>query len=307
MAIFDRLFGRHKEEAVLTASRPPAHSPAPATKSFATDSPVAILDDTSHISLQLLFPSDLSLDPFILSKRLLAFHPALNMAMLEIDATSIRNCAPVGRARWGMHTVDFAGHNTPLSSSIVQSCIGSGRIDSALKQHARNHQAHVRLVYTGTNPSPIDKYVALTAVAGTLASTGAIMVLNEHSRASLPIMDILPSHMKGDRQEYLHSLPIHHLYAGFAELDISGQIGVWMRTYGCESLNMSNLAIFVPDRGQRDWVDEVFTRIFAQILKAQRRLEADATLQVGPVCVRFREPNPSEFFLHDDVFVVEAI
>ena len=33
---------------------------------------------------------------------------------------------------------------------------------------------------------------------------------------------------------------------------------------------MSNLAIFVPDRGQSDWVDQVFTRIFAQLLKAQR-------------------------------------
>src|SRR3569833_2997143 len=248
MAIFDRLFGRNKEEDLLATPRPSTHSTALEARSTLTETAIAALDDVSHISLQLLFPVDLALDPYVLSKRLCAFHPALNIATVEIDPNSIRNCAPVGRARWGMHTVDFAGHNAPISSSIVAACTSSGQVDNRLKQLARDHKAHIRLVYTGTARSPIDQYVALTAVAGTLASTGAFMVLNEHSRAALPIADILPSNMKGDRQEYLHNLPLHHLYAGFAELDIAGHVGVWMRTYGCESLNMSNLAIFVPNR-----------------------------------------------------------
>lgn len=316
MAILDRLFGRHKEEAApLTAAARPANAPeatasstAHSTDSKAKDSVAAALDDASSISLQLLFPGDLSLDAFVLTKRLCAFHPAMNIANVEIDSGSQRTGNVTGRARWGMHLVEFAGTKSRMPSNVVDSCIKPAHYDGAIKQDARNHQSHVRLTYAGTNPSPIDRFIALTTVAGTLGSTGAVVVLNENARASLPIEVILPSLMRGDRQEYLRMLPVHHLYAGFVELDIAGHLGVWMRTYGCQHLRMPNLAMFVGDRSQHDWVDEVFTRIFAQLAKAHRRLEADATMMISPsVCVRFREATPSEFFIHDDVFVVEVL
>lgn len=301
MAIFDRFFGRHKEESAAVVP-PKAPAVVPAT-------PAPPLDDASRLSLQLLFPDHLSLDAFVLSKRLCAFHPALNIATVEIDAGSLRTQTPTGRARWGMHQVDFTGANTPIDARLVESCVGSMRFSGAGKQEARTHRAHVNLYYTGTIPSTLDQYVALAAVAGTLGSTGAVAVLNQNARTGVPIDDILPSLIRGDRLDYLRTLPIPLLYAGFAELDVAGQRGVWMRTFGCQFLKLPNLAMFVPDRSHHDRVFQIFSRVFGMLLKAQRRLEADATMMVSDLCVGFRNSSPAEFFLHDstDLLVVEIV
>jgi hypothetical protein len=209
-----------------------------------------------------------------------------------------------------MHTVEFTGVNSPMDAGELAICLAPGRFDGIVKQEARNHQAHVRLTYAGTHPSPLERYIALTAVAGTIGSTGAVVALNENARASVPIDDILPSQMKGDRQEYLRTLPIPHLYAGFVELNIAGQRGVWMRTYGCQHLRLPNLAMLAVDRSHHKRVFQIFSKALNQLLESQRRLEADATMQLGSdASVGFRAPTPAEFFLHDptEVFVVEEV
>jgi hypothetical protein len=234
----------------------------------------------------------------------------MNTATVEIDAGTVRFGTPAGRAQWGGHVVEFAGSNSPLVSSVVENCITPGRYDGAIKQEARNHQAHVRLSYAGSSPSALERYVALTAVAGTLGSTGAVVVLNENARASLPIDAILPSLMRGDRMDFLRKLPVPDLYAGFVELDISGQRGVWMRTYGSQYLHLPNLAMLAPDRSQHSHIHGIFSRVFNRLLIDRHRLESGATLSVASdICVAFRSPSPAEFFLHDptEVFVVEEV
>ena len=132
MAIFDRLFGRSKEEAALTSFETSGTLPHAGVEDvLATEASI-----TATWTTRPTFPCSCSSRTTFRStrlystKRLCAFHPALNIATMEIDAGSIRNCAPaLDRARWGMHTVDFVGHNTPLSSSNLQSCCARDGID----------------------------------------------------------------------------------------------------------------------------------------------------------------------------------
>jgi hypothetical protein len=292
MALFDRLFGRKKDDEELIF--PGSTTGLPSVEEI-------------RFSLYLLFPKPLELDAHILTRRLCAFHPAMNNAIVEIDRETVKFGTPSGEARWESHKVEIAGFNRRLTAAIVENCVLPAHYDSAIKQVARNHQAHVRLTYAGGSPIPLARYVALAAVAGTLGSTGACVVLNDHARTSRPIEDILPANIKGDRLTFLRTMRIPGLYSGFVEIELPGQ-GVWMRTHGSELLRMPNLAMRGASIMQSPRIQEIFAAVYNHIQKTLRPVEAGQTLDIGDkFTLRFRAPKKDEFFLHDKtgVLVVE--
>lgn len=293
MALFDRLFGRKKDDSDITFPGSPTGL-----------RPV----DATRFTLFLLFPKPLELESHTLTQKLCAFHPAMNNAVVEMDRSTVKYGTPSGEARWESHKVEIAGFNRKLIPEVVEYCVFPAHYDSAIKQAARNHVAHVRLTYTGGTPIPLGRYVALASVAGTVGALGAVVVLNEHGRTSRPIEEILPANIKGDRLTFLRTMKIPGLYAGYIELEIPGQGGVWMRTHGCEFLRMPNLAMKGASMSQSPRIQEIFTTVYDHIQKSLRTVEAGQTLDLdGKFTVKFRLPQKSEFFLHDKtgVLVVE--
>ncbi len=215
--------------------------------------PVANPRLESPLSLQLLFDAPLDLDGDGLTLALRSFHPELASASVEVvdvskaePVSGTTNDEPptfLGLAGWGRQTIKLVGFNFPMPRQPVEACVRPAHIPTDLKDAAFAHQSHVLLYYAGYEPDPHEQYVGLAAVAAALARFGATIVMNEPARTAIPASALLPhDDDPGDFLAMLRTLPVPMLYGGFVKLEVDGEPGVWMRTFGNPLLRLPDLA-----------------------------------------------------------------
>jgi hypothetical protein len=261
--------------------------------------------------LQVLFARKLSgLSPTAarLTEALRAYHPWLLYARCEIDCANPD--APFGLAGWDDHVIKIVGFSSPLPKDATSRCVRPAHYAPEYKTDALTHKAHVQLYYAGFAAAPLEQYVALAAVAGALAACGAVAVLNENARTSLPGDVLAARDYTGDRLELLRSLPIPTLYAGFVKHEVASTPGVWMRTHGCELLGLPDLAFLAPGHHLGEKVFDLFSSILNHLLVARETLGDGHTMQLGNAWyLRARLPNPRESYLENEseLLVLETI
>jgi len=271
---------------------------------YSQPSPAALL------SLQILYPGPLALDPRRLMRELRLYHPQLSRAAVNLDPILAREGIPVGKVRWGRHVIGLVGFNAPIPAQVLETCLGSGDYPAALKAQVRASQAHVVLDYEGFDRSPLERYVALAVVASVLSRRSALLILNERGRTSLPASALATGLVAGDKLELLRSLPVPYLYSGFARVELAGVPGVWMRTYGNHLLGVPDLATLSPGPEQGGEVFEMFSTVIGYLLASGASLGPGHTMQVGTgAFIRLRFPRPDEYFLESEgsLFVAEMI
>lgn len=211
MSIFSRFFGQHGEEGGGTQliANPQIETP---------------------LSLQLLFDRRLRLQSSDVTASLQGFHGSMANARCEIDPTLGEEGKIFGIAGWANHVVKLVGFDLPMPAEAVESCVAPSHYPQELKDRARSHSGHLLLFYAGYESSPHEQYVALASAAGALSQFGAIVILNEAARTSLPAAALLGSNVDGDIIELLRTLPLAIFYCGFVKCEVDGTPGVWMRT-----------------------------------------------------------------------------
>jgi hypothetical protein len=304
MDLLDRFFGR----GTPTPGGPPVANPR-------VERPV---------NLMALFDAPLDLDADALTLALRGYDPRLTDATAEVhvvDRTAPpeghpENDSPpalLGLAAWGRHVVKLIGFNAPMPPEVVEACVRPAHYVPELKQAASEHAAHVLLYYAGYEPDPVEQYAALATVVAALARFGAVVVANEVGRTSVPAAALLPHDDDPDGMgmyDAVRTLPLPFLYVGFVKLEVEGQDGVWMRTYGSHVLGLPDLAFRAAghDRGQT--VFEIFGNMLGYLRESGRSFAPGHTLQVGPTTYfRLRPPAEAEWFLESEgeLFVCEVI
>lgn len=261
--------------------------------------------------LQVLFPRKLrGLGPerVRLTAALRAFHPWLQHARCEINCTDPDE--PFGVAGWDDHVIKLVGFSRPLPADVTARCVRPAHYAPEYKKQALGHQAHVQLYYAGFAAAPLEQYVALAAVAGALSGFGAVAVLNENARTSLPADVLAAREYAGDRLELLRTLPIPTLYAGFLKLEVASMLGVWMRTHGCSLLGLPDLALLAAGHSQGERVFDLFACVLNHLLITKETLGDGHTLQLGKDWyLRARLPTAQEAFLEceSELLVLETI
>src|SRR5579872_2163355 len=214
-------------------------------------------------SFQLLFSTPLDLNADALTLALRDYHQELATATAELQslsASSSNSPTLMGLIGWGRHAIKLVGSNFPLEKRRVMACVQPSHYHPELKQEAYGHVAHVILHYAGYEPDPLEQHVALAATAAALARFGALIVMNETARNSIPAMVLEPHEEdEGDTLRAMRELPIPLLYAGFVVVEVEGEAGVWMRTYGCHALRLPDLAIRTEGHHQGSTILELFS------------------------------------------------
>ncbi len=298
MDIKARFFGR----GISQAGMPPV------ANSRLTDPPV----------LGLLFAKPFEFDVEMLTKYLHEYHEELSSATAELQFMPPQPgtdpnapTALIGLIAWGRHVVKVVGYNNVMAFEVVDKCVRPGHYDPALKEEAYGHAAHVTLFYAGYDPDPIEQYVVLSATAAAFTRFGALVVLNEAGRTSIPAMALLP-HVEDDGN-ILHTLrtfPIPMLYAGFVKLEIDGLPGIWMRTYGCPQLGLSDLAFYAETHGKGVATFNLFAELLAHLRETNNPFAPGDLLNVGEgMNLRVRERTADEWFLESNgqLLVVEPV
>lgn len=273
------------------------------------------------VALQLLFDAPLDLTADGLTAALRDYHPDLAAGTAELypvpyqppEGTPEEQRPPnfLGLFGWGPHVVKFVGFNAPIPAKVAEGCVRPAHYDQELKQAAYDSPAHALLYYAGYADDPLEQYVALAAVGGVLARFGALIVLNESARTSVPAAVLLPHEEDaGDMLDSLRTLPIPFLYGGFVKLEVEGQPGVWMRTYGNHLLGLPDLALHAEGHHEGQKTFSTFANILSYLRASGRAFFPGHTMQVGAKdYLRVRHPADGEWFLDSpgELFVCERI
>ena len=259
------------------------------------------------LGLQVLFERALVLDEEAVTRSLREYDPTMADASCELDDGGAAQGSPFGVVAWGPHAIRVIGFDVPMPDQVVEYCVQGAHYGQELKAQAREHRAHVLLAYGGSETDPLEKYVALAAVAGALAPLGAIVVANEHAQTSFPAQALARS--DDDMIGLLRALPTAMLYSGFVKLQIDGVRGVWMRTCGNDVLGLPDFAYHAFGHNEGQDTFDLIDALMSYLRDSGKRFAPGHTAQMGPDRLRFRAPKPDEGFLasEGEMLVVERI
>ena len=215
--------------------------------------------------------------------------------------------AVVGLIAWADHAVKLVVCHAPMPYGPVESCVGPALIPPPMKVDAKQHQAHALLYYAGTNPDPLERFVALCAVAGALARFDAIVVLNEEARTAAPALDLIPDDGEDALATY-RGLPIPYLLGGFTKMDAGDADRPWVRTFANHRLGLPNLARHLDGHHQTGETFQLFAGLLGYLRTMGETFTAGDTIDLGHgPKLRLREPAESEWFLESSgvMLVVE--
>ena len=278
--------------------------------------PVANLRLGDPIGLQLLLDVPLELEAEEVTKALRDYHADMAEATAELYALPPKEGATdepaiLGLLAWDRHVVKLVGFAAPMPADSVKACVQPAHVDPQFKKFAYEHKSHVMLYYTGYDLDPLEQYVALAAAAGSVASFGASFVLNETARTAVPAAVLHPHEEDGGNMlAALRGLPLPFLYCGFVKMEVEGEPGVWMRTYGCHRLGLPDFAFCAPGHDLGSATFEVFSNLLAYLRNTGKQFAPGNTMRVGDdVFMRLRARTPHEWYLESEgeMLVAERI
>jgi hypothetical protein len=265
-------------------------------------------------AFHLLFRAPLDLDADALTLALREYHPDLEKATAELQKLQPGGSnapAVMGLIGWGRHVLKLVGYDSPLESNGVVECVQASHYEVEIKEDAYQHTAHIVLHYAGYEQDALEQHVALAAAAGVLARFGAIVTLNQAGHTSIPSVALLPHEEdEGDTLRALRGMPIPYIYAGFVKIEIDGEPGVWMRTYGCQVFGLPDLAFHAEGHHQGTLTFNLFSNMLAYLRGSDRTFAPGDTMGVGDgQFFRFRARSTEEWFLESvgEMLVVEPI
>ncbi|MDC7224444.1 MAG: DUF4261 domain-containing protein [Spirochaetales bacterium] len=261
------------------------------------------------VSLQLLMDVN-GFPPFSeIETALRAYHPSLGQARCEVDPALAKEGCMFGLIGWGNHVIKLIGFNRPMPEEVVEKCVAPAHYPAEMKERARAHQAHILMYYAGYEESPLEQYVALSAVAGAMSGLGASIVFNEAAHTSLPSAILSGKEVEGDILELIRTIPLAMLFCGFVKYNME-EGGVWMRTYGAHLLDLPDFAAFAADHNEGQRFFDIFDNVYNYLRSSGARLEAGHTMQIGnEEFLKCRSRTQEEYFLESEgeMLVTEII
>jgi hypothetical protein len=270
--------------------------------------PVANPRLTDPVGLQCLFDIPLDLPADGLQVAIRDYHPELAQATVELynvpPGAKQGDLEPsiMGLVAWERHVIKLVAFPTPMPADAVRACVQPAHFDAQYKEIAYRHQAHVMLYYAGYETDPLEQYVALAAVAGVLVMFGAVFTLNENARTAIPAPVLMPHEEDdGNMLAALRGLPLPLIYCGFVKLEVEGQEGVRMRTYGCHRFGLPDLALRAADHQSARFTFELFSNALAYLRTSGHQFAPGHTMQVGDdMFLRLRSRTTEEWYLDSE-------
>lgn len=258
------------------------------------------------LGLQCLFDIPLDLPADGLQAAVRDYHPDLAGATVELfpvpPGGKPDEPAVMGLVAWGPHVLKLVAFGHPMPPDVVKACVQPAHFAPEFKEVAYRHQSHVMLYYAGYDHDPLEQYVALAAVAGVLTMFGAVFALNEIGRTAIPSPVLMPHEEDdGNMLAALRGLPLVLIYCGFVKLEVEGQPGVWMRTYGCHRFGLPDLALRADDHGLAQFTFELFGNALRYLRTSGHQFAVGHTMQVGEdLFLRLRARTTDEWYLESD-------
>ncbi|HEY2784557.1 MAG TPA: hypothetical protein VGJ05_06230 [Fimbriiglobus sp.] len=266
------------------------------------------------LSLQLLSIEPLTITGEMLTAALRDCHADLHAADAELvpashlagQAATLVDGPPaslLGLVTWADHVIKLIGFDAPMPPGPISGTLAHSLfVPPTFRDIGRHHAAHVLLYYAGTNPDPLERFVALGCVAAALARFGCVVTLNEEARTAIPTSALLPDDGDEDMLAELRDLPVPYLYGGLTKIELTDPPGrLWFRTFANHRLGLPNLATPGRSHDQFSTTFQTFTSLLNYLRSTGLKFEIGETVRVDDDhYYTVREPKPEEWWLDSD-------
>jgi hypothetical protein len=259
-------------------------------------------------ALQLLFFDPPQLDAEAVAAFLRSHLPDATCELAPAPPDVVSSDGPpasvVGLVTFGEHTIKLVHFDAPMPYGPVEACVGPALIPPPMKVDSKQHKAHTLLYHAGQHADPMERFVALCAVAGALARFDAIVVMNEEARTAVPAFDLIPD----DGEDALHTyrtLPIPYLLGGFVKMDTGDANRPWVRTFAAHRLGLPNLARHLTGHEQTGETFQLFAGMLGYLRQMGETFTAGDTVDLGDgPKLTLREPSEAEWWLEGEGMLV---
>ncbi len=204
------------------------------------------------------------------------------------------------------HNIRVAGLDQPLPPNVIHRTIHASQWPPQQKAAMRHHQSHLSLVYTGGDPDPVEKMLALYKVARAFRNENLLGIVNENAWTAHPVADFLtPQKIFSYRRDFPFIL-----WIGYIRLYLD-ESNFWLITKGQHIFDVPDLASLVQEGEDPEKMIQSFMNIFYYIYEQDSVVTAGDTLSIQGTgeTMRFSEVTEYEDFLigPSGTLVVEKI
>jgi len=256
------------------------------------DQPHRPLADVPFIHLIYSTPDLAAPDQSAFASRMTALNKAWqgDQVSLTWDLQDAQKCS--GQIRLGEHNLQVAGLASPLSQNIIDRTINVSHWQPQIRAAMRQPLSHISLVYTGLNPDPVEKMVALYSAANGFVSENLLGVVNENAWAAHPAVDFLtPDNIAA----YRHEIPFN-LWIGYVKI-YTDKEHYWLTTKGHHIFDVPDLAFYVDENEDANQCINAFINIFYYIFEQDVAVAAGDTLELNSSGQTFQFAEVTELLL----------
>jgi len=200
----------------------------------------------------------------------------------------------LGRIQYRDHAVQVTGLSMPLPPATMDQTVHVSRWQPQIKAAIRQHLSHLSLLYTGTNPDPVEKMIALYHTAHALDHENLLGVINPNAWTAHPPADFLTAE---SIQAYRQNIPFS-LWIGYVKFFIDKQ-HFWLTSKGHHIFDVPDLAYLIQADEKLDEIINHFNNIFYFIYEQDVVVTAGDTLAIegANVTMKFSEVEEGADFL----------
>ncbi len=155
-----------------------------------------------------------------------------------------------GLAQFGPHRIVMIALDAPVREDVLARTVGVSPMPDDLRQELLEHNASIRLLYTGDSDDSLEQLTALYAVAAALLLCGGLGLLNERAALALPT-ELVATYLPQLGNTEVPPIPLWVGVVTFSP-DEETRGRYLMRTYGMEQLALPELATYIKDRAAAD-------------------------------------------------------
>ena len=165
----------------------------------------------------------------------------------------------LAEASFGNHLVEIIGIQAPVPKDVIERCILPSHWAADIKELMQSHRGNVVLCYAGSDPDPVEQYLALYKVAAGLRDDNVVGVLNEAAWSCHPA-PIIEKLISPDLIQVCRDSPPLIFWTGF--LIIETDEGFWFFTKGYHLFGLRELVMFSEQPEGVQKVIEIFNELF---------------------------------------------
>ncbi|MEA3327319.1 MAG: DUF4261 domain-containing protein [Chloroflexota bacterium] len=197
----------------------------------------------------------------------------LNVVDVRWEQRNPQKC--LGMVQFRDHKVQFTGLSMPLPPVVMDQTVHVSRWQPQIKAAMRQHLSHLSLQYTGKNPDPVEKMIAMYQTAHAFDHENLLGVINPNAWTAHPPADFLNADMI---RTYHQNIPFS-LWIGYVKFFIDKQ-HFWLLSRGHHIFDVPDLAYLVQADEKLDEIINHFINVFYYIYEQDVVVTAGDTLAI---------------------------